>query len=144
MRVIFAPARRPDRVRSAPAAARDAQQIHCVQVFAVSPELARVLLRVTGIWPQASTMHEPQRAQSGPAGEIEGAVLGYLRGHPDAADTLDGIVEWWLPRQRYETERRRVEAVLSQLVARGVLRCSGLPGGAGLYALKEPPTTPPR
>jgi hypothetical protein len=89
-------------------------------------------------------MHEPTPAQPDAPAEIEGAVIGYLRSHPDAADTLDGIVAWWLPRQRYETERARIEAVLASLVARGFLRASGLPGGAELYALKEPPTTPPR
>lgn len=88
-------------------------------------------------------MHEPQRALSNPPDEIESAVIGYLRSHPDAADTLDGIVDWWLPRQRYETERARIEAVLSALVARGLLRRSGLPGGAELYALKQPPTMLP-
>lgn len=89
-------------------------------------------------------MHEPLYAQPDQSGEIESAVVGYLRSHPDAADTLDGIVQWWLPRQRYETERARIETVLSGLVARGLLRRSGLPGGVALYALKEPPTTPPR
>lgn len=89
-------------------------------------------------------MHEPFDAQTESPGEIESAVIDYLRSHPDAADTLDGIVDWWLPQQRYETQRSRIEAVLSALVARGLLRVSGLPGGAELYALKEPPTMPPR
>ena len=89
-------------------------------------------------------MHEPPPAQPEPTGEIERAVIGYLAQHPDAADTLDGIVAWWLPRQRYETARDRIEAALASLVAQGLLRASGLPGGPELYALKESPTTPPR
>ena len=87
-------------------------------------------------------MHKPLSTQSNGPGEIESAVIGYLRSHPDAADTLDGIVQWWLPRQRYETERSRIAAVLARLVARGLLRVSGLPGGDALYALKDSPTTP--
>ncbi|WP_201316532.1 hypothetical protein [Dyella sp. EPa41] len=74
--------------------------------------------------------------------EVERAVLAYLHRHPDAADTLDGIVSWWLPQQRYETERERIERVLSVLVERGALRCDRLPDGAVLYALNRD-TRPP-
>ncbi|MET3653940.1 hypothetical protein [Dyella japonica] len=69
--------------------------------------------------------------------EVERAVLAYLHQHPDAADTLDGIVSWWLPQQRYETERQRIEQVLRALVERGQLRRDNLPGGAVLYALNR-------
>jgi len=70
--------------------------------------------------------------------EVASAVLGYLRRHPDAADTLEGIVRWWLPQQRYETEKARIEQVLEALVADGALRCERLPGGASLYTLSKP------
>lgn len=88
-------------------------------------------------------MIDSQNAQSASSGEVERAVMGYLRTHPDAADTLDGIVDWWLPQQRYETERARIEAALRVLVARGLLRRSDLPGGTELYALNDAPITPP-
>jgi len=74
--------------------------------------------------------------------EVESAVLAYLAQHPDAADTLDGIVSWWLPQQRYETERRRIEKALGHLVERGQLRCDCLPGGAVLYALNRADAPP--
>jgi hypothetical protein len=69
--------------------------------------------------------------------EVESAVLGYLQQHPDAADTREGIVSWWLPQQRYEIERQRIEQALGHLVERGQLRCDRLPGGAVLYALNR-------
>jgi hypothetical protein len=69
--------------------------------------------------------------------EVECAVLAYLAQHPDAADTLDGIVSWWLPKQRYETERQRIEKALDLMVERGQLRCDRLPGGNVLYALNH-------
>ena len=74
--------------------------------------------------------------------EIEQTVIAYLGEHPLAADTLDGIVAWWLPRQRYETARTRVEQVLGRLVASGVLRRDRLPDGAELYALKHSNSPP--
>jgi hypothetical protein len=69
--------------------------------------------------------------------EVEHAVLAYLDRHPDAADTLDGIVRWWLPRQHVDTGRERIERVLGGLVERGELRCDRLPDGAVLYALNR-------
>lgn len=65
--------------------------------------------------------------------EIETAVLAYLDRHPNAADTLDGIANWWLPQQRYITAQVRIQAVLQKLVSRGVLQLRRLPDGAALY-----------
>ena len=98
--------------------------------------MARFRLRV-------SAMVESRDTQSGSPGEVERAVMGYLRAHPEAADTLEGIVDWWLPQQRYETERARIETALRALVDCGLLRRSGLPGGTELYALNDAPTSPP-
>lgn len=71
-------------------------------------------------------------------GEIERSVLAYLHRHPQAADTLRGIVNWWLPQQRYDSGCQRIERVLSVLVVRGVLRRDPLPHGEVLYALSHP------
>jgi hypothetical protein len=74
--------------------------------------------------------------------EIKHAVISYLANHQQAADTLDGIVAWWLPLQRYETARARVEAVLNELVVSGILRRDRLPDGAALYSLSETSKVP--
>jgi hypothetical protein len=67
--------------------------------------------------------------------EVELAVLAYLRRHPFAADTLEGITHWWLPQQRYLTAELRIEAVLVHLVDQGVLQLRRLPDGTAMYAL---------
>ncbi|RUL78939.1 hypothetical protein [Dyella choica] len=69
--------------------------------------------------------------------EVEQSVLGYLHGHPHAADTLEGIVSWWLPQQRYEIEHERIKRVLEHLVQGGELCSYRLPDGAVLYALNH-------
>ncbi|MFC5526864.1 hypothetical protein ACFPPA_14075 [Rhodanobacter ginsengisoli] len=74
--------------------------------------------------------------------EIEYSVLEYLYRHPQAADTLRGIVDWWLPQQRYESDSLRIEHVLGRLVAQGRLHCDRLPGGEVLYALDEHTRSP--
>jgi hypothetical protein len=55
-------------------------------------------------------------------------ILRYLQLHPDAKDTLDGIAEWWLERQRAESGV--VERAVALLVALGAIletRRRGLP-----------------
>lgn len=89
-------------------------------------------------------MSEQQGGAGDASIEVERAVLAYLGGHPEAADTLDGIITWWLPLQRYETERARIEYALTHLVALGVLRRDRLPDGAELYALSSDENRSPR
>jgi hypothetical protein len=60
-------------------------------------------------------MYETRRSR------VEKAILEYLRKHPAAQDTLDGIAEWWLPEENVKTRTATVEAALSQLVAKGLV-----------------------
>lgn len=48
-------------------------------------------------------------------------IVEYLRAHPSAADTVDGIVHWWLSRQRYETAKDVIWKALDDLVEQGVI-----------------------
>ena len=65
---------------------------------------------------------------------LSGEILRYLRAHPQAADTVDGIVEWWLPRQRHDEAVDRVQHALDELVARGLVDKITLVDGTVLYA----------
>jgi hypothetical protein len=80
-------------------------------------------------------MSQGDSADGRASNEIEQTVIAYLHKHPQAADTLDGIVTWWLPLQRYEIGRARIASVLRAMVDAGVLRRETLPDGAELYAL---------
>src|SRR5437660_6732560 len=46
-------------------------------------------------------------------------ILRYLLDNPEAEDTIDGIVEWWVMRQRIRHETARVKKALSELVNEG-------------------------
>lgn len=48
-------------------------------------------------------------------------ILGYLAENPDAGDTMEGIVEWWLLEQKIKRETDRVEEALAELVAKGLV-----------------------
>lgn len=63
-----------------------------------------------------------------PAGDI----LAYLRTHPQASDSLDGIVSWWLP-ARFAAAREAVLASLDYLVANGLVERTRLVDGTIVY-----------
>ena len=48
-------------------------------------------------------------------------ILAYFADHPQAQDTVEGIVEWWLLEQRIKRAKSQVKTVLTQLVAEGLL-----------------------
>lgn len=48
-------------------------------------------------------------------------ILSYLTQHPDAGDTFDGIMEWWLLEQKIRFEMRNVFEAVARLVAEGLI-----------------------
>jgi hypothetical protein len=48
--------------------------------------------------------------------EIAREILSYLTDHPDAQDTLEGIVEWWLLESRIKFQREMVKEAIAELV----------------------------
>lgn len=76
--------------------------------------------------------------------EVGKSVLACLDNHPQAANTLQGIVNWWLPRQRCERDCQPIERALGALMTQGKLHCSPPPGVDGLYAPRHETAPPPR
>lgn len=58
----------------------------------------------------------------------------YLARYPEAVDSVEGIVRWWLPRLRLEEAVAELERALELLVERGVLAKRQLPDGRCLYS----------
>jgi hypothetical protein len=48
-------------------------------------------------------------------------ILSYLVEHPEAGDTLEGIVEWWLLHQKIRFETRTVSQAVAELVAQELI-----------------------
>lgn len=48
-------------------------------------------------------------------------ILAYFADHPQAQDTVEGIVEWWLLEQRIKRASTQVKTTLTQLVAEGLV-----------------------
>jgi hypothetical protein len=79
-------------------------------------------------------------------------ILQYLRAHPDAADSLEGIASWWLPQSGFSVTSEAVQEALALLVAERRIARIDLADGRTLYqsvdkvsgsqAAWKPPTTP--
>ena len=68
-------------------------------------------------------------------------IVAYLRAHPSAADSLEGIIDWWLPQQRYETAKAVIQQALSDLAQQGIVEEVTLGDGIRLYRLAKPSET---
>jgi hypothetical protein len=53
--------------------------------------------------------------------QIGNEILAYLVDHPNAKDTLEGIVEWCLLRRQIKFQTARIKDALSDLVATGFI-----------------------
>jgi hypothetical protein len=81
-----------------------------------------------------STMvgHASDRSKAIDPGE---EILAYLHSHPRAADCIEGIIDWWLPKQRFETARKIIEHAVKRLVAQGAIEEVDTGAGKVVYRL---------
>jgi hypothetical protein len=67
--------------------------------------------------------------------EIKDAILRYLKDHPCAMDTIEGIADWWLSDRRIARDMELLASVLTELTAAGVLT-EDTTGSSRRYSLK--------
>lgn len=61
-------------------------------------------------------------------------IRAYLQRHPKAADSVAGVLKWWLLEQRVEQSREDVQRALDHLVATGQVDVHKTPDGTVIYA----------
>lgn len=64
-------------------------------------------------------------------------ILSYLRLHPQAGDTLEGIARWWVTCQRLSESVEEVQHALEELKARGNVAEYRAPDGRTMYSLND-------
>jgi Fe2+ or Zn2+ uptake regulation protein len=69
--------------------------------------------------------------------DLGAAILAYLAERSQAMDTVEGIAEWWLLRQRVIFAVQQVERVLQQLKSREILETVEQ-GRTTFYRLRRP------
>jgi hypothetical protein len=65
------------------------------------------------------------------------ALRRYLRECPDAADTLVGIAQWWLPETMRDISMDGLRLALADLIVANEVRCTILPDGTELFSRSE-------
>lgn len=73
--------------------------------------------------------------------EMTEAILEYLKEHPRASDTLEGIAEWWIMRQQVRVEIKTLQKVLRQLMKSDLLEKIGA-GKEAIYHLRAKEDAP--
>lgn len=64
-------------------------------------------------------------------------ILAYLADNPDAGDTFEGIVEWWLLHQRIKFETRTVSEAVAKLIDEGLIVEDEGPGSRTVYRVHQ-------
>ena len=61
-------------------------------------------------------------------------IEGYLKSHPNAADTIEGITKWWLTGQGIEVSSLIVQQALDYLGSKSVVKCNANLSGNKVYS----------
>ena len=80
-------------------------------------------------------MHDPIDARR----HLAEAIRRYLAAHPDAADSEQGVADWWLPVDRFETPLEEVRKALELLAQEGVVETQTLVDGRVIYRAARHP-----
>jgi hypothetical protein len=65
---------------------------------------------------------------------LQASLRRYLEQHPDAADSPEGIRQWWLTEELRMTPIGKLREALKAMVASGEMQLDVLPDGTELYA----------
>jgi len=68
--------------------------------------------------------------------QLAEAVMNYLNEHPHAMDTLEGIAEWWIMRQKVRVDVETLTRALERMTHRGLLE-KIVSGDRARYRLKK-------
>lgn len=67
------------------------------------------------------------------------AICAYLEEHPLATDTIAGIADWWIARQRIRAEVEKVARVVEYLTEMGMLEAVMIGGDVAYRLAPNPP-----
>jgi hypothetical protein len=69
--------------------------------------------------------------------KISGIIINYLRRNPDAGDTLEGIVKWWLVFESIESSMDDVVDVLETLIRKKAISMYSIADGTTFYKVNK-------
>ena len=69
---------------------------------------------------------------------LQASIRRYLEKYPDAADSPEGIRQWWLTEELRMTPTEKLDEALMVMVILGEMQLNILPDGTELYARSVP------
>ena len=69
--------------------------------------------------------------------QIAHEILAYLAEHPDALDTFDGIVQWWLLERKIKYQNVLVKEALNELISEKLIQEYELRGSKARYQINR-------
>jgi hypothetical protein len=66
--------------------------------------------------------------------KIADQIKCYLKNHPNAADTIEGITKWWLPGLGIEASSLIVQQALNYLGSKLIVKCNANLNGNKVYS----------
>ena len=66
--------------------------------------------------------------------QVANQIECYLKNRPNAADTIEGINKWWLPRQEIEVSSLIVQQALNYLGSKSIVKCTTNLSGNKVYS----------
>ena len=69
--------------------------------------------------------------------KIAQLLLKYIKNHPDAKHSAEGIARWWILQQLFEEEIALIERVLSYLMQGGILQEANLNSDQKYYKIND-------
>ncbi len=76
---------------------------------------------------------------SGSCPRLDVAIEKYLIAHPGAADTDQGITDWWVAEMGIEASVGEVMEALELLLRNGIVEMQVMPDGKALYRARRNP-----
>jgi hypothetical protein len=71
--------------------------------------------------------------------ELAAEIQAYIDAHPDAADTIEGIVNIWIVQQRFLRGIHAARRAIGKLIDEGRLEEIRLPDGRTIFRARTPP-----
>ena len=69
--------------------------------------------------------------------QIAQLLLDYMKKHPDAKHTAEGIARWWILQQLFQEEIALIENVLDYLTQKGILKEAILKDDQKYYKISD-------
>lgn len=105
---------------------------HCV----IGTDIALTICRLNIGSGKAPVVNSDRNVVDKDIATVKKEIADYLATHPNAVDSLEGIIQWWLLRQRFVESADLIQEALNQMAAEGSVDTITNEDGQRVYKAK--------